>query len=231
MLNYATPVDFLAAATFLVCWVGYTYFADHLSRRDSNLMGAMYEVRKRWMMRMLKRENRIVDTNIMSTHMRSVGLFASTSIFIMGGLVAILGAVDEAIAVVSNFPLLAVQASPKMWEIKVIALLVIFAYAFFKFAWSLRQFNYALAAIGAAPLAGDPEAGNEKIAERLARISSSAANSFNRGIRSYYFGLAVLTWVAHPLFFILSSVWVVLVLYRREFRSQTLHELISGETE
>jgi len=231
MFKYASPIDFLAAATFLACWVGYTYFADHRSDGSSNLMSAMHDVRKRWMARMLKRENRIVDTTIISTQMRSVGLFASTSIFIMGGLVAILGAVDEAIAVASNFPLLAVQASSTMWEIKVITLLVIFAYAFFKFAWSLRQFNYALVAIGAAPLVDEAQAGSEKIAERLAKISSMAANSFNRGIRSYYFGLAVLTWVAHPLFFMLSSVWVVLVLYRREFRSQTLHELLSGETE
>lgn len=231
MLNYASPIDYLAAATFLVCWIGYTYFADHRRHRGPNLMTAMYEIRKRWMMRMLQRENRVVDATIMSTQMRSVGLFASTSLFIMGGLVAILGAVDEAIAVASNFPLLAVQASSQMWEIKVMVLLVIFAYSFFKFAWSLRQFNYALAAIGSAPLADDPGAGNEKIAGRLAKISSLAANSFNRGTRSYYFGLATLTWVAHPLFFMLSSVWVVLVLYRREFRSQTLHELLSGEAE
>ena len=231
MFNYASPIDYLAVATFLVCWIGYSYFADHRSAGGSNLMTVMHGVRKRWMMQMLKRDNRMVDTNIMSTQMRSVGLFASTSIFIMAGLVAILGAVDEAIAVASNFPLLAVQASSKMWEIKVILLLIIFAYSFFKFAWALRQFNYTLAAIGSAPLVEELQGTGEEIAERLAKVSSLAVKSFNRGIRAYYFGLATLTWVAHPLFFILSSVWVVLVLYRREFRSKILHELLSDERE
>jgi uncharacterized membrane protein len=64
-----------------------------------------------------------------------------------------------------------------------------------------------------------------KLEERLARIASASAKHFNRGIRAYYFGLAALSWFVDPFSFMLLSAWVVLVLYRREFRSRLLQVL------
>jgi len=231
MMEHITPADGFAILFFLVVWVGYTFFADRRGRVPMtegrvNLMNTMHGYRLRWMERMLKRENRMVDVTIISTQMRSVSLFASTTIFIIGGLVAILGAVDEARAVAAQFPLIVEQASAKLWDLKVLMLLVIFAYAFFKFAWSLRQFNYVLALIGAAPMPGEePLADDAGIAGRIARLATLAVHGFNRGVRAYYFGLAALTWAANPLVFIAATLWVVLVLYRREFRSFTLKAL------
>ena len=64
-----------------------------------------------------------------------------------------------------------------------------------------------------------------QIAQRLAHIASSTGQHSNRGIRAYYFGLAALSWFIHPWLFMLLTVWVVLVLYRREFRSRLLRTL------
>jgi uncharacterized membrane protein len=68
-----------------------------------------------------------------------------------------------------------------------------------------------------------------RIAERLAAIATSTARHFNRGIRAYYFGLAALGWFIHPWLFVLLSAWVVVVLYRREFRSRLLKTLGTPE--
>ncbi len=181
------------------------------------------------MRRLMDRENRMMDVTIFGNHMRSVALFASTTIFIMGGLVAILGSVDKARAIAAEFPLIAEQASASLWELKILLLLTVFSYAFFKFAWGLRQFNYALSLIGAAPMPGEGDAAErDALAERMALVSSLAAQSFNRGIRAYYFGLAALTWVLNPVLFAIASLWVVLVIYRREFHSHTLKALGEG---
>ena len=103
---------------------------------------------------------------------------------------------------------------------------MIFVFAFFKFTWSLRQFNYLLVLIGAAPLFDRIAAGDgAAAARRAARMSDLAVNHFNVGIRAYYFGLAALAWFIHPLLFMAASAWVVLVLWRREFRSNTLAAL------
>ena len=53
-------------------------------------------------------------------------------------------------------------------------------------------------------------------------------NAFNRGLRSYYFALALLTWFIGPFYLAVAVVWVIAVLYRRDFRSITLQTL-SGE--
>ena len=62
-------------------------------------------------------------------------------------------------------------------------------------------------------------------AEHAARLNALAANSFNRGLRAYYFALALMTWFIHPAGMVAATVAVVAVLYRREFRSKTLKAL------
>lgn len=118
-----------------------------------------------------------------------------------------------------------VQSTREIWELKLIALLLVFIYAFFKFTWSMRHFNYLSIMIGAAPSSRAPPEWSGSYAERAARVSSNATNTFNRGLRAYYFGLAFLSWFLHPLIFIVATALVVGVLYRREFMSRMLQDL------
>jgi uncharacterized membrane protein len=223
-LSEFTPLDAVALAWFLGAWIAYTAFADRRRPGTAGLMQAMIAHRQHWMERMLARDNRVVDCFIVGTLSRSVSFFASTSIFILAGLVAILGATEEVIAVVGELPF-AVPASKLLWEVKVVLLLTIFVYAFFKFTWSLRQYNYCVVLIGAAPLADAAVPTDTAYARRVAMIADLATKHFNRGLRAYYFGLAALSWFVHPWALIAVSGFVVLVLYRREFRSNVLRML------
>jgi uncharacterized membrane protein len=217
-------LDVIALVWFLGCALGYTWFADYY-RAAMGLMGATARHRFIWMERMLERDNRIVDGNLVGTMSGSVSFFAQTSIFILGGLIAMLGAQDRVREVVAEIPF-ASATSGALWEGKIALLIVIFVFAFFKFTWSLRQFNYLVVLIGAAPL--NTRIGAREgvpIARRAAKMSDLAVNHFNVGIRAYYFGLAALAWFVNPWLLILSSAWTVLVLWRREFRSHTLAAL------
>ncbi len=221
-------LDVIALLTFLACWIGYAQFADRLRRGARSLMTVMHLYRLKWMERMLEREVRIGDTNVLSTMNRSSGLFASTSVFIVAGLLTLLGALDEA-ALLSKRLFFFAEGSPLVWEVRVLTLVMVFVYAFFKFIWSLRQFNVALQVMGAAPEHSDLQAPDRTSFARVAsRIISLGTDTFNAGVRAYYFGLAMLSWFVHPFVFMLASVWVVLVLYRREFRSKTLATLLTG---
>jgi uncharacterized membrane protein len=217
--------DVVAFFWVLFCWVGYTYIADRNAINKREVAKVMYHHRILWMTRMLERENRMPDVNIVAAHIRSGTLFASTSILILAGSVAILGNVDRLRIVISE---LSFAAEPKaeILEIKVFVLMGIFVYAFFKYAWCLRQFNFSLILIGAAP---KPEDCDERVMAdypvRTAQVLTRATNTFNRGLRAYYFGLASLIWFVQPWMFALSAVWVILVLYRRDYRSQTLDAL------
>ena len=219
--------DLLAPAWFLACWVGYTLYADRLHGRR-NLTQTMHAYRCLWVQRMLERDNRIVDAQILANLMRSVSFFASTTMFILAGLIAVLGARKDAMAVLSELPF-AVETPALLWDVKVLLLVVVFAYAFFKFTWAFRHYNYCLILLGSVPNPDRLDQESARIAERLATIATSTARHFNRGIRAYYFGLAALGWFIQPWLFVLLSAWVVVVLYRREFRSRLLKTLGTPE--
>jgi uncharacterized membrane protein len=219
------PILELSAFTwFLVCWLGYTQYADRRARHKLTLMSVMHSYRMQWMYEMLRRDVRIVDSNIVMILARSATFLASTTIFILAGLIAILGTMDTAMQVVGELRYV-VQSTREIWELKLFALLLVFIYAFFKFTWSMRHFNYLSIMIGAAPSSSELPDWGESFAERAAKVSSKATNTFNRGLRAYYFGLAFLSWFLHPMLFIVATTLVVGVLYRREFRSGMLHEL------
>ena len=215
-----TWIDAAAFTWFLVAWNGYGWYADHGPGYEKSMSAAMCTVRIQWMRMMLAREMRMVDTNILGNLVSGIGFIASTSIFVIGGLVALLGASDEAMDALRHLPFIEVT-SRSTWEMKVLLLLIIFVYAFFKFAWSFRLSNYCSILVGAAPFQPNPEEA-ERIAHEIAGAHSLVAFHFNRGLRAYFFALAVLGWFAHPLLFIAATALVVWVVYRREFRSRAL---------
>jgi uncharacterized membrane protein len=103
---------------------------------------------------------------------------------------------------------------------------IIFVYAFFKFAWSYRLFNYAAVLIGAVPRPSssrgrDPQAA----AERAASMNVVAAHHFNRGQRAFFFALAYLGWFVSGYVLIVSTLAVMVVMWRRQFASDALAAL------
>jgi uncharacterized membrane protein len=226
--TFISTTDLIAFLWMLVSWSAYTLIADRLSWDKREVARVMHNYRIQWMLRMLDREIRMPDVSIIIAHIRSGTLFASTTILIMAGIIAMLGSTDRLMTVISDLSF-AQTTSRELLELKIFVLLGIFVYGFFKFAWCLRQFNYALILIGAAPWKGDCD---EKVRAdypvRTARVLTRASDTFNRGLRAYYFGLATLTWFVQPWAFIVASVWVILVLYRRDYLSKTLDALAPG---
>lgn len=125
MLDAIGTVNIVVLGWFVLCWVGYTLYADNSSTGRHTLLSAMRDKRLLWMQRMIERENRMVDANIMATLMRSVSLFASTTIFILAGLLAVLGSADKAQALLHDIPF-AVSSTSALWEVKILLMLVIF---------------------------------------------------------------------------------------------------------
>ena len=69
-------------------------------------------------------------------------------------------------------------------------LAIIFVYAFFKFGWSYRLYNYVAIMVGATPPAKDKDTPEAKAhAERVGRLCEVAGRPFNRGQRAFFFAL------------------------------------------
>jgi uncharacterized membrane protein len=122
-----------------------------------------------------------------------------------------------------------------VFDLKIILLLVIFIYAFFRFTWSMRQYTFGALLVASAPeaaqllaLGAEGEAKRQAFAERAGRVVGMAAETFNDGLRAYYFAFAVVGWFFSPLFFALATAGVIWILYQREFRSEVLAILTSS---
>ncbi len=84
-------LDYVAFVWFALAWAGYTIYADYSPQRRHSVTAAMNGYRRRWIGEMLKRENRLVDTQTLGNLVTGIGFFASTTILVIGGLFALLG--------------------------------------------------------------------------------------------------------------------------------------------
>lgn len=213
-------IDVIAVSWFFAGWVGYVRFTDERARKNMNLHACMARVRAEWMTQMLTRDNRVVDSNLIGNLLRSISFFASTSIFLLIGLVTILGHRTDAMEILSHVPY-SLEGSNALFDFKILLLAVIFIYAFFKYTWSLRQYNYACILVGAAPNPKEKPETHEAYSTHAGELISNAGRHFNMGLRAYYFGLAAIAWFIHPVFFMGVTALVIVVVYRREFQSHT----------
>ncbi|MBS0551956.1 MAG: DUF599 domain-containing protein [Proteobacteria bacterium] len=225
VISYA---DAAVLAWFLVVWFGYGWLSEHSPWARRGLADVGDRHRLEWARQMLRRDARMPDAALVGNLMRSVSFYANTTIYIIAGVLALLGTLDKVIIFAEELPF-AREASRGLWEIKLVLLFGIFAFAYFKFTWSLRQFNLLSILIGSTPVIKegdgfDPQRA-EAAARRLGRVNSLAGDEFNRGIRAYYFGLAAVAWFVQPWVFIAMTTMIAVVLYRRDFASPLLRAL------
>jgi uncharacterized membrane protein len=133
MAGYPT-VDIVAVGFFILEWTVYAVTLEHTAYGRDSLSARMNVYREIWVRRMLDREARMVDMQIMGALQNGTAFFASTSLIAVGGGLALLRATNEALAVFAALPI-DLTPSPALWEIKCVGLILIFVYAFFKFAW------------------------------------------------------------------------------------------------
>jgi uncharacterized membrane protein len=220
-------LDMLALAWFAVWWLGYVWYSDYRSTQQPTLRRLTDRFVRDWIARMVERDNRMLDVNVMRNLTRSSQFFASTTMLILGALVALMGYAEKAAGVLAELPF-AQQVSERVWELKILLLVLIFVYAFFKFSWSIRQFGLGTILIGATR---KPPADAEQYAthiDRIALIVNFANGNFNNGLRAYYFGVAALSWFLHPVLMIAITSAVVYVLHQREYRSRTVQAMLDA---
>lgn len=229
-LGRLLPVlDWLALATFLAGWAGYALFAKRRALTRPSILGSSNRWRRRWMLQSTHREVRVLDGVVVQHMSSSASFFASTTILIIGGLLAVLGTTEKASDLVRELPF-AARTSLLVFDLKVAVLAAVFVYAFFRFTWSIRLYSMGALLVASAPErdAITDEAERQAFADRAGRLMGMAAESFNDGLRAYYLSFAAVSWFFTPWAMLVATVGVLFVLYRREFRSEVVLVLESG---
>lgn len=220
--------DALALVIFSIIWLGFSPLTEIINTKRPSLTHLMNRERAAWARAMYARELRIVDTNIMQTLQQGTAFFASTSIFALGGCFALLGSADQVAKVLVDIAFIT-ETTRASFEIKTLGLIVIFAFAFFKFGWSYRLFNYCAILVGAtvACQTSNPTDRNVIAAiNKVSRFNTLAGAHFNSGLRAIFFSIAYVAWFISHQAMIIASIMVLIVLIRRQFFSAARASLL-----
>jgi uncharacterized membrane protein len=221
--------DWLALAAYFAGWAGYALFAKRRALTRPSILGSSNRWRRHWMLQSTHREVRVLDGVVVQHMSSSASFFASTTILIIGGLLAVLGTTEKASDLVRELPF-AARTSLLVFDLKVAVLAAVFVYAFFRFTWSIRLYSMGALLVASAPErdAITDEAERQAFADRAGRLMGMAAESFNDGLRAYYLSFAAVSWFFSPWAMLVATAGVLFVLYRREFRSEVVRVLESG---
>jgi uncharacterized membrane protein len=220
-MNHFSTLDLVALAGFVGAWIGYSVVIEFTPHGRNGLNGLMHPYRAVWMQRMLARDMRMMDGQVIASLQNGTAFFASTSLIAIGGALTLLRSTEELRTIIGALPF-GVASTHVEWEMKVMGLVIIFIYAFFKFAWSYRLYNYVAIMLGAAPPAAEHESEAARdFAERVAMVITDAGRHFNRGQRAFFFALGYLGWFIGPVPLMVTTAGVVIVMWRRQFASDS----------
>ena len=218
-------VELLALVYFLLVWTGFARYAKVRAGTvgSTSLSRNLRSHRETWVEQMLARENRIGDASLLANQERVVGFFASTTILLLAAVVTALSSSEQIAEILTHLPYTN-QHTLAQVESKLLILAMVLVYAFFKLSWSLRQYGFLSVLMGSAPAHDQPlpDEERQRFIYNMAKLMDLAGHDNNSGLRSYYFAIALLSWLVGTLVFVLFTSLVVVILYNREFRSSAV---------
>ncbi len=216
--THATWVDGVAVAIFLIIWRVYPYAMRALSRRFGSINLDMAHIRATWMRGMSRRpEARLLDANLIGHTLSTASFFASTNLILLAAVGGALFGGERAYRSIEDVPIMS-HAPHLFFMAKLGLILVCLAGGLMDFIWSIRQLNYSLALTGAAPYQGDLDQ-LDAFAGAASQIFEGALNSFNSGVRGYYFAAVAGVWLVGPIAFAVASLSVAALLIWRQLAS------------
>jgi len=224
LVDLLTGWDLAALVVFFIAIYGLRHLIERSPENRPSTSNLMSRYRLAWMEQSPKRANRMVDASLMVNQRAGSAFFASGAMLAIGGVAALLGQADRLVDVAQDLVADA-QIARRVWEMKLIFILLLVVDVFLKFVWAHRTIGYSAVLLGAMPEDGSDEE-VKKAVERAASVNIIGARSFNRGLRGLYFSLAAMAWFLGAEAFIITVVFTSGVIYRREFLSRTREALL-----
>jgi len=210
------PTDYAALIFLLSSWGLISWRIEHPSMGRPSVSVLMAERRREWMKVFVGREPRIFDSQILASLRQGTAFFASTSIFAIGGVLAMMSNTEPLRNVAEQVT--SAETPILIWQFKLGLVALLLVNAFLKFVWANRVFGYCAVLMGSVP--NDP---NDPLAypraSQAAELNIRAALNFNRGLRSLYFALGALAWLIGAIALIAATFLVIWTVWSREFAS------------
>ena len=213
-----SPLDLTALLVFAVAWLAYEPLLKAAARGKGAINTDMTVVRLAWMKNMAGRENRFMDGQLLGHVLNSASFFASSNLILIAAAAGVLFGGESTFRSASS--LVVIKTSTRLlFEFQIALVLVALARGLLDFIWAIRQMNYCIAVVGAAPDTED-QAFKDRYGEASARLLNPALSAFNAGVRGYYFALAAAAWLFGPISFLAVTLGAVSLLIWRQRHSK-----------
>lgn len=220
-------LDYVALSVFTVLWLFYEPLLSQFAKRRGGVINSdMTVVRSAWMNRMVGREIRLMDSQLLGHALNSASFFASSNLLLIAASAGALFGGERTFASVSALEVVK-TSSRLVFELQLALVIAALARGLLDFIWSIRQMNYALAAMGSVP-EPCPDDQREAFGAVVGRILNPALVSFNAGVRGYYFALAAAAWLFGPWAFMTATLGAMTLLFWRQRSSpaaNAIHDL------
>jgi len=209
-------LDWTALVFFILCVVGYrTFLALMLKSRPGRLyLGKLQAYRNAWVNTHSGDQNSIVVVQTLRNNIMTASFLASTAVILIMGAVNLLGSIDTlstTMAVFQHTP----ARNPLINLIKVLLIIVTLCYTFFNFSNHIRELNY-MSYILNIPKAQLDEIEGGDSASLISGVFLSSGIHFSMGMRGYYFLIPLFMWLFSPVFMILATIFLLIILMRRD---------------
>ncbi|MDO5529546.1 MAG: DUF599 domain-containing protein [Paracoccus sp. (in: a-proteobacteria)] len=218
LFSAMSAADLAAVTLLFAAWLAVGFVIENPPAARPSVSFLMRAYRHEWMRQFITRQPRIFDSAILASLREGTTFFASATMIAIGGGLALLGNLDRLRGVAAGFE--AAGTPVILWQAKIVVTLIFVANAFLKFVWAHRLFGYCAIMMASVPNEPEHPAAIPRAAQ-AAQINVTAARSFNAGLRSVYFAIAALGWLAGPLMLLATTALVTWVSWRREFTSHS----------
>lgn len=212
--------DWAALALFLLVWLGYEPILRRVADGSGAIAADLTAIRAIWMREMAtRRDTRLLDGQLLGHVITSASFFTSSNLILTAG---VAGVLFGGHATLGKAYEIGVAAGPfPMFQAKLVLILAALARGMLSFIWAIRQVNYTIALIGAAPDNGSDPALLRAYGEAASEVLNPALSSFSHGIRAYYFALAAAAWLFGPVPFVAGTLAAFFVLVYRQSSSRS----------
>jgi uncharacterized membrane protein len=199
----------LTATSLLLLGVYHVALYRQVRRRPlTTAMGVTNHARRAWVSSVMAQQRDLLAVQTLRNWVMASTFMASTAVIISLGLLAaafrsdVGGNVPQALNLFGHH-------GATLWAFKLLALSVLFFYAFFNFTLSVRYYNHAGLMINV-PQDLEPSA----TVATVTAILNHGALHYTMGLRGFYLAIPLGLWLFGPLWMLGGAMVLVAVLYR-----------------
>jgi len=200
---------YLTSASFLLLIIYHLRLVYLVQRRPlETAIGITNHLRGHWVESIMQDKRDILAVQTLRNWVMASSFLASTAILICLGLIS-LASSSEKMAEITPFLKELVREHRVLWLFKIMVTIVNFFIIFFNFTLAIRYFNHVNFMINV------PSTLAHKITpDYVAGILTHATFHYTAGMRGYYIGVLLILWLFGPIWMLLGTIVMLLVLHR-----------------